>query len=160
MIFLDVVTSTNCALNNRITASLSDWHVANKESDIFVAPKPDVDGYANYEIEVQYNVYGRDFDKVAVVMYASDSTSANDGEGNWHIVAGDANADGTLKEGLNLSVSGNSIDNGAISRSLPFVFPATGGDPVKMIDRVEVLVFPLKNEENSVPLVPKGDFGL
>ena len=82
----------------RIT-DLSDWHISNSKLTVFVSPKSTVDGYANYEYEVQNNVYGRDFDNATVVMYASESTSASDGEGNLYITEAYAYLDGILKEG-------------------------------------------------------------
>jgi hypothetical protein len=113
-------------------------------------------------MEVQYNVYGRDIDKIAIVMYASDATNANDGEGNWHILAGDANADGTLKNDAATVINdGNSFYRATpVSRLLTPSFPKTGGDPEKMIDKIQVVVYPLKMEKTSVPLVPTAGFGL
>ena len=120
-------------------------------------PEPYKGGSAYYKVQVEYNAYGRDMDKVVLVLYAKD------GNNQWHIVAGDANAQGNIID-YDL-INGNSIDRikegkPPLTLTASCTFPKTENDPAKEIEETAVVIYSLKSNENTVPLIPTGDFGI
>jgi pimeloyl-ACP methyl ester carboxylesterase len=82
----------NQALEEEIANGLSDWVVTklvNYQIDLF-SSDPKYIEFVEYKVSVQYNVYKRTMDKLALVIYAKDEN------GQWHVSGNYADSQGNI----------------------------------------------------------------
>ncbi|MFO7753959.1 MAG: carboxypeptidase regulatory-like domain-containing protein [Desulfobacteraceae bacterium] len=157
---------SNDNLRDDIFHGLSDWMVSKQENDQSTPyadnevklPDEEETGYARSRAEVEYNCYGRDFDRVVMVLYYKD------GLGNWHIADSSDNGaytGGSLRSGKVENVAtGNSFYNDdalvlTVSCTFPRVEP---GNPETEIVKVKTLVYRLKPGQENVSTEPDAHF--
>ena len=143
----------NQALEEEIAHGLSDWVVTklvNYQIDLFSSDPDDPEyiKYVEYEVRVQYNVYERTIDRLALVIYAKDEN------GEWHISGNYADSQGNIT--YSDPIEGNSE---AILPPTELSTNALFQETDKITDLAFVVVR-LKPGQNTVPLEPEGNFGL
>jgi carbon monoxide dehydrogenase subunit G len=156
----------NPSLRDDIYQGLSDWVVSRTAEDPstpyadneVLFPDEEDEGYARTRVEVQYNCYGRDIDRVVLVIYYKD------GQDNWHIAPSPdngADTDGSLRSAkVETIATGNSVKRDkALALSATCTFPRVDpGDPTTEVRQVKYNVIRLVPGESSVSREPGGHF--
>lgn len=102
---------------------------------------------ANFKVRVEYNSMGRDFDRVALVIYAQDEKL------NWHVCGDYVDNNGNI---IRISdVTGNSQGKSPCIIETDEAFKKEEG-----IRQVVFELVPLEPGQESVPLEPRGNFEL
>jgi hypothetical protein len=156
----------NDNLRDDIFHGLSDWLVSKQENDQSTPyadnevrlPDEENSGYARARAEVQYNCYGRNFDRVVMVLYYKD------GLGNWHIADSSDNGtypDGSLRgEKVKNVATGNSFynDEALVLKASCTFPPVEPGNPETEVLDVKIVIYNLKSGQESVPTEPDAHF--
>jgi len=135
-------------VKDAITKGLSDW-VVGKSLVKEVAWFDDNAAIknANFKVRVEYNSMGRDFDRVALVIYAQDEKL------NWHVCGDYVDNNGNI---IRISdVTGNSQGKSPCIIETDEAFKKEEG-----IRQVVFELVPLEPGQESVPLEPRGNFEL
>jgi hypothetical protein len=136
-------------VKDAITEGLSDWVVGKSLVKEFA--RFDDNGAiknANIKVQVEYNSMGRDFDRVALVIYAQDENL------NWHVCGDYVDTTGNVT--YFESISGNSVKHiDPLTLSTDYFFAKEEG-----IRQVVFELVPLEPGQTSVPLEPSGTFEL
>jgi len=159
----------NQNLRDDVFHGLSDWLVSKQVDDQSTPytdnevklPDEDESGYARSRAEVEYNCYGRDFDRVVMVLYYKD------GLDKWHIV--DSPDNGAKPDGELRSIESGKVKNVATGNSFykddalvltaSCTFPRVEpGNPETEIVKVRTLVYRLKPGQKSVSTEPDAHF--
>ncbi len=131
-----------------IVQGLSDWTVSKLiGSNVTKFDDDYTIHYAEFSIKLEYNVMGRDTDRVALVIYAQD------GNLNWHVCGLYADAAGNIT--YSNPINGNSADEGLPTLSTNHLFTEDQG-----IWRIVFEVVPLKPGQTKVSLEPGANFAL
>ncbi|MCF8068359.1 MAG: carboxypeptidase regulatory-like domain-containing protein [Desulfobacterales bacterium] len=151
----------NTDVRDKIINGFSDWIVA-KRIDSYIPSYYSGSGYLadmECEVEVEYNVLdpqldpsdnrqARDYDRIALVIYAIDES------GNYHVGGDYVNAQGDLIR--TEPIVGNSIDRGS-NNPLELFSRASFLESDKIVS-VECELSWIKPNQTTVSLVPKGNF--
>ena len=152
----------NPAVENAITHGFSDWVVTKLVNAQVNKYEPDLEyiEYAEFEVDVEYNVFkpneedlfdgreSRDIDRLALVIYAKDEY------GQWHVSGNYADAQGNITYSNPIEGNSKNVDP-PLTISTTALFLESG----KIMD-LAFEVIRLKPGQETVPLEPKGDFGL
>jgi hypothetical protein len=141
--------SENTKVKDAIIRGLSDW-VVGRTLSANVIPFNDyyTIQFGEIEVEVQYNVMGRDIDRVALVIYGQD------GSYKWHVFG--TYADATGKITYSEPIAGNSAGrNPALKLYTNHLFQESQG-----IWNVVFELIPLKPGQETVALEPSANFEL
>jgi uncharacterized protein YkwD len=131
-----------------IVQGLSDWVVGKViDSNVIKYDDDYTIQYVEASVEIEYNVIGRDFDRVALVIYGQD------GALNWHVCGGYASPAGNITYAD--EIRNNSADVEPLRISTSHLFGAN-----EAIWRVIIELVPLKPGQTTVPLEPNGNFGM
>ncbi len=154
-------------LRDEIFMGLSDWVVSSQEDDPSTPytdnetrlPDEENKGYARSRVEVQYNCYNRDIDRVVLIIYYQD------GLGNWQIAdSSDNGADpaGELRnEKVETVATGNSFYQGESILTASCQFPEVNpDDPDTQVLDVKYLVIRLKPGQEIVSTEPDAHFSI
>ena len=138
----------NPAVSKPILDGLSDWVVG---KTLTKNTREFDDNYtisfAEIEVEVEYNVRGRDVDRLALVMYGMD------GNEKWHIFGTHTDAAGKII--YSVPINGNSLKDGSVRLSTSHVFKESDG-----IWKIVYTLSKLKPGQTKVPLEPSAHFAL
>lgn len=132
-------------IENVITHGFSDW-IVGKKTGLIIEPYPNASEYIMWtrcDVDVEFNSYGRDTDRAALVIYGKDVNE------QWH-VGGHADADGNIISST--TINGNSKQE---NPDFPLaIWTATSYLETDQIVDVVYHFVPLKPGQNKVPKEP------
>jgi hypothetical protein len=135
-------------LKDLITKGLSDWVVGKSlVKEVVRFDDNNAIKNVNFKVQVEYNSKGRDFDRVALVIYAQDEKL------NWHVCGDYVDDNGNIIRSSD--VTGNSQGKSPCIIETDEAFKQEEG-----IRQVVFELVPLEPGETSVPLKPSGTFEL